>query len=247
MTKTDTDILAQDHNDGLLTLSLNRPGNANALNLDLTEALITAVTQSTNTHLCVIRGEGKHFCAGFDLSDLENMNDSDLLWRILRIETMLQAIHHAPFPVVALAQGQLVGAGADLFAGCWRRVATADAKFRMPGWNFELALGTRRLTHLVGHDSARDMLIDTKVLSANQSLANGLATDITEQEAWPELIEQLKHRTSNLSALALKNMLELTTIDNRDRDLASIVKTAGRPGLKDRIIAYRNQIKPARK
>jgi enoyl-CoA hydratase/carnithine racemase len=246
MTSSDDNTLKLERDDGVLSLTLNRPAQANALNLELTEALITAITQPQEIYLCIIRGEGRHFCSGFDLSDLENMNDADLLWRFLSIETLLQAIHHAPFPVVALAQGQLVGAGADLFAACWRRITTSSAKFRMPGWNFELALGTRRLTQLVGQDAARDMLIDTKVLTAEMGLANGLVTDIAEAEEWPDLVKQLSLRTSSLTPLALKSMLELTSIDNRDIDIASIVKTAGRPGLKNRIIAYRNTVQPKR-
>ena len=236
-------ILEIQRDDGVLTLTLNRPDNANALNPDLTEALIQAVSSALDTRLCVIRGAGRHFCAGFDLADLEHLSDGDLLWRLLRIEALLQAVYHAPFPVIALGQGQVVGAGADLFAACCRRVAAAGAKFRMPGWNFELALGTRRLTHLIGPDAARDLLIDTRVLSAEESLACGLATDLASQEEWPALVDGWQQRASTLSARALKNMLDLTTSDSRNDDIAAIVKTAGQPGLKDRIIAYRDQVK----
>ncbi len=242
MTRPDNTILKIELNDGLLQLTLNRPDNANALSPDLTEALIQTITQAKEIRLCILRGAGRHFCSGFDLSDLENLSDGDLLWRFLRIETLLQAVHHAPFPLVALGHGQLVGAGADLFAACWRRVAAPDAKFRMPGWNFELALGTRRLTHLIGQDAARDLLIDTKVLSAEESLACGLATDLASQEEWPALADRLKQRATALSPLAIKHMLDLTANDSRNDDIAAIVTTAGRPGLKDRIIAYRDQV-----
>ena len=242
MTSPDETILKLEQDDGLLQLTLNRPDSANALSPDLTEALIQALTQSQGVRLCTLNGAGRHFCAGFDLAGLEDMSDGDLLWRFLRIETLLQALYHAPFPVVALAHGQMVGAGADLFAACWRRVATADAKFRMPGWNFELALGTRRLTHLIGQDAARDLLIDTKVLSAEASLACGLATDLVSREEWPALVDELKQRATALSPQALKHMLELTANDSRNDDIAAIVKTAARPGLKDRIIAYRDRV-----
>jgi enoyl-CoA hydratase/carnithine racemase len=235
-------ILRVEQGDGLLQLTLNRPDSANALNPDLTEALIEAVTAAQGVRLCVLRGEGRHFCAGFDLSDLEDLSDGDLLWRFLRIETLLQAVHHAPFPLVVFAHGQLVGAGADLFAACWRRVAAPDARFRMPGWNFELALGTRRLAHLLGQDAARDLLIDTKVLSAEESLACGLATDLAPQGEWPVLADRLKQRASTLSPLAVEHMLALTAKDSRSEDMAAIVATAGRPGLKERIMAYRDRV-----
>ena len=242
MPRPDETVLEIDQQDDLLQLTLNRPHSANALSPELTEALIRALTQTKGVRLCVIRGAGRHFCSGFDLADLDKLSDGDLLWRFLRIETLLQTIYHAPFAVVALGHGQMVGAGADLFAACWRRVATADARVRMPGWNFELALGTRRLTNLVGRDAARDLLIDTKVLCADESLNCGLATDIASQQEWPGLIDELRQRSGALSPVALQNMLELTTSDSRNDDIAAIVNSAGRPGLKDRIIAYRDRI-----
>jgi len=242
MAVPDETILEIDQQGELLQLTLNRPRSANALSPELTEALIQALTQTPGVRLCVIRSAGRHFCAGFDLSDLDSLSDGDLLWRFLRIETLLQTIHHAPFAVVALGHGQMVGAGADLFAACWRRIATADARIRMPGWNFELALGTRRLTHLVGRDAARDLLIDTRILSADESLDCGLATDIASQQEWPGLIDELRQRCSALSPVALRNMLELTTSDSRNDDIAAIVNSAGRPGLKDRVIAYRDRV-----
>ena len=243
MTSPDDTILEVEQNDGLLQLRLNRPDSAKALSPDLVEALIRAIAQAQETRLCVLRGAGRHFCSGFDLTDLESLSDGDLLWRFLRIETLLQAVHHAPFPVVALGHGQMVGAGADLFAACWRRVAAPDARLRMPGWNFELALGTRRLLHLIGPDAARDLLIDTKVLSAEASLACGLATEIAPQEEWSALVDGFRQRCSALSPLALKHMLDLTSNDSRADDIAAIVTTAGRPGLKDRIMAYRDRMR----
>lgn len=242
MNSPDDTMLETEQSDGLLWLTLNRPNSANALNPELTEALLEAITQAEGVRLCVLRGAGRHFCSGFDLSDLEKLTDGDLLWRFLRIETLLQAIYHAPFPLVAFAHGQLVGAGADLFAACWRRVAAPDARFRMPGWNFELALGTRRLRRLIGQDAARDLLIDTRVLSAEESLSCGLATDLAPREEWPSLAEKLHQRAALLSPRAMRDMLELTIEDSRNDDLAAIVKSAGRPGLKDRIIAYRDRL-----
>jgi enoyl-CoA hydratase/carnithine racemase len=242
MTSPDETVLKIEQTDGLLELTLNRPHHANALNPELTEALIEALTQTQDIRLCVIRGVGRHFCAGFDLGDLQSLSDGDLLWRLLRIETLLQTIYHAPFAVVALGHGQIVGAGADLFAACWRRVAAADAQFKMPGWNFELALGTRRLAHLIGPDAARDLLIDTRVLSAAESLSCGLASDLASPQEWPALVGELNQRTSTLSTRALAQMLALTSRDTRNDDIAAIVKSAGQPGLKARIIAYRDQL-----
>ena len=226
----------------LLALTLNRPAQGNALSPALVEALIESLGTAEGVRLCVLRGEGKHFCTGFDLSELDALSDGDLLWRFLRIETLLQIVYHAPFPVAAFAQRQVVGAGADLFAACWQRITTPDAQFRMPGWNFELALGTRRLTRLIGEDAARDLLIDTKVLPANAALSCGLASELAEPSDWPAMIEGLLERASALPPDALGALFQVTRRDTRDADLAEVVKTAGRPGLKERVAAYRNKV-----
>ncbi len=230
----------------LLTIILNRPEQANAINQEMVDAILQAFDNADGVRAATIRAEGRNFCAGFDLSDIESLSDGDLLWRFLRIETMLQAVHHAPFPVMAQAHGHVVGAGADLFAACWQRIASPDARFQMPGWNFELALGTRRLTALIGADAARDMLIDTRRLDAQQALEIGLASSVSPVDDWPAVTEKFVERSQSLPADAVTSMLALTRTDTRDADLAAIVQTAGRPGLKERISQYRTRVAASR-
>ena len=241
MTAPAPKLLVDQHED-VLTLTFDTPTKANALALDVVEQMIDTLDTAQGVRLAVLRGNGRHFCAGFDLSGLEDMSDGDLLWRFVRIEMLLQKVHKAPFPTLALAQGQVVGAGADLFAACWKRIATQDTRFRMPGWNFELALGTRRLAQLIGMDGARDMLIDTRAVAAPEAVSLGLATDIAEHDDWAALIDRLAARARSLPDGATRDMFQLTSPDTDDLDLAALVRTAGRPGLKDRILAYRRRM-----
>ena len=235
--------LKVERNGNALTLTLNRPDSANALSPDLVEALLAEITTATDIRLCVIKAEGRNFCAGFDLSDIYGLSDGDLLLRFTRIETLLQAVHHAPFPVIALAQGHVIGAGADLFTACWQRIAAPNAKVRFPGWQFELALGTRRLTRLVGTDNARDLLIDTKTILADEALQIGLATQVAESALWDDIIEVVEQRSSSLPLNALHSMMALTAVDTRVEDMAAVVATAGVPGLKQRILDYKERLK----
>ena len=73
-------------------------------------------------------------------------------------------------------------------------------------------------------------------------LAYGLAGEILEPEAWKGRTEQALQRARALPDRALKDMLELTGTDSRDEDMAAIVATAARPGLKDRVVAYRDKV-----
>lgn len=239
MSSYDPDLICTREDDVLL-LTLNRGSKANSLTPTLVEDLITALDQPDNVRMAVIRGEGKHFCAGFDLSDISELSDGDLLWRFVRIELLLQKIYHSPFPIVALGHGQIVGAGADLFVACWHRVAAPCAKLKMPGWNFELALGTGRLAALIGQDAARDMLIDTRSISAEKAREIGLASDLIVKEGWEDLVTTLAARARTLPTEATTNMLALTGSKNAELDLAALVRSAARPGLKARVEKYRN-------
>lgn len=239
MPSYDPDLICTREDDVLL-LTLNRGSKANSLTPTLVEDLITALDQPDNVRMAVIRGEGKHFCAGFDLSDISELSDGDLLWRFVRIELLLQKIYHSPFPIVALGHGQIVGAGADLFVACWHRVAAPCAELKMPGWNFELALGTGRLAALIGQDAARDMLIDTRSISAEQAREIGLASDLIEKEGWEDLVTTLAARARTLPTEATTNMLALTGSKSAELDLAALVRSAARPGLKARVEKYRN-------
>lgn len=239
MSSYDPDLICTREDDVLL-LTLNRGSKANSLTPTLVEDLITALDQPDNVRMAVIRGEGKHFCAGFDLSDISELSDGDLLWRFVRIELLLQKIYHSPFPIVALGHGQIVGAGADLFVACWHRVAAPCVKLKMPGWNFELALGTGRLAALIGQDAARDMLIDTRSISAEKAREIGLASDLIGKEGWEDLVTTLGARARTLPTEATTNMLALTGSKSAELDLAALVRSAARPGLKARVEKYRN-------
>ena len=239
MSSDDPELVCTREGD-VLTLTLNRGSKANALAPTLVEDLITALDQPDDVRMAVIRGQGKHFCAGFDLSDIADLSDGDLLWRFVRIELLLQKIYHSPFPIVALGHGQIVGAGADLFVACWHRVAAPCVKLKMPGWNFELALGSGRLAALIGQDAARDMLIDTRSISAEQAREIGLASDLIEKEGWEDLVTTLAARARTLPTEATTNMLALTGSKSAELDLAALVRSAARPGLKARVEKYRN-------
>src|SRR5215510_10227806 len=130
----------------VIELVLNRPDKANTLDARLVEALLAAVARAANSgaRLLTLRGEGRHFCAGIDFSDLDQQSDGDLLHRFVRIEQLLQALHHAPLTTLALCHGSALGAGADLVAACDWRIAAPATRFRMPGLRFGRPARRRR-------------------------------------------------------------------------------------------------------
>ena len=177
----------------MVELTLNRPEKMNAFSAPLVDALLAAVTaaHSDGTRLLVLRGNGKCLSAGFDMAGVDQQSEGDLLLRFVRIEQLLQAVHHAPFETLVLAHGRNFGAGVDLVGACSRRVATADATFRMPGLKFGLALGTHRFALQVGGDVARDILAESKTFGAEEGRRIGFLTEIAGTGDWPKVIERM--------------------------------------------------------
>ena len=220
---------------GVATLTLDRPERGNALGPALVEALIAEVTRAVQdgaVHTLVLRGAGKHFCTGLDLSGLENLSDGDLLLRLVRIEALLAMLWHAPLRSVAVAQGRAWGAGADLFAVCEHRVAAPDTVFRFPGAQFGIVLGTRRLAERIGVDAARRLVLEGGELDAAQAHAAGLVGWVG---SLPAMAEPL---VPGPTAQAIR---AASRADLRDADLAALVRSAAVPGLAQRISHYRER------
>jgi len=235
-----TSELLVSRNDGVTHVTLNRADKHNALSDTLTGALLEAVVAAGNdgTRLLVLSGNGKSFCAGFDFTGIESLSDGDLALRLIRVELLLQAVYHAPFSTLALVQGAAYGAGADLVAACHRRVAAPGTRFRMPGLRFGIALGTRRLARLIGPDRARTLLETTRVFDAEEAVSLGFLSQIAPESGWPDIVTDSAAKAKDLAGSAQTALLELTTVDTRDGDLAALARSAAEPGLKDRIAGF---------
>ena len=238
--------------DGALTrVWLNRPEAANALSPALVEALSGAleVAAGDGTRLLAICSSGKHFCTGFDLSNLDDQSDDLLLARLVRIELMLQRLQAAPFATVAIASGRVVGAGADIFAACESRWIAGAATFAFPGAGFGLVLGTGRLGALVGSSVARDWVSSGRTIDTDSALSSGLATFRAEPPEVDASLFALSESMLRLDAWthAAVRRASLARGDaGQAADLAALVESAARPGLKARIMAYRQAATVAR-
>ncbi len=243
-----TEELHIERHGAVLKLKLTRPARANALSDTLVETLLEALdyAEAERMRLVVFSGEGKHFCSGFDLGNLDEQRDADLVYKLLRIERLLQRVAHAPFPTIALAHGRVMGAGSDLFCVCSERIAAPGTTFRMPGWRFGIALGTRRFAARVGADTARAILMESRVFSAEVGQAMGFVSAVAPEAEWPATLENSTKRAQQLDWESNRYLLNYTMEDTRAADMAALVETSTRPGLKERIIAYRQSEKAAR-
>jgi len=217
------------------SVTLNRPDKANALAAPLVAALQDAINtaKADGTTVFTLQGNGTNFCGGFDLSLLDGETDETLIPRLLDLERMLQSIYYAPFATIALIHGGAFGAGFDLATACDYRLATADARFRMPGWRMGLALGTRRTAQRVGAERAFVFLRDALVINAEQALEQQFITEIADAATWQRRVTEIAATNARLPAKAyaqLKAMLQTNTGEADLRDLhASLIATPLKP------------------
>lgn len=228
------------------TLTLNRPQQGNACSADLVRGLSAALSEAAQqgAPAVVLRGAGRHFCTGFDLSNLEAETDDSLLARFVRIELLLQQVARAPYLTVAIGHGRIMGAGADLFAACTVRAIHGDASFAFPGARgFGLVLGTRRLAGRVGPQAALDWVESARTIAADEALRTGLASLRIDQPQ--DVAAVLAARSLQHAGVreALAHAVSPSQAREDAGDLDQLVRSAARAGLRDRIAAYLEQVK----
>ena len=225
-------------------ITLNRPDKLNAFSAELVHDLTQAISKAvaSGARLALFQAEGKGFSGGFDLSSIEQETDGDLVLRFIQIEQMLQAVYHAPLATMAIVHGACYGAAADLVAACQWRVATSDARFRIPGPRFGLALGTRRLAELVGEDRYRQLVLRTKPFDAAEALCAGVITHIAGQEEWESITQNVLAEVSALDPLTFTRISSQLRREMKDADLAELVRSATDGSVKARILAYLDEM-----
>lgn len=233
---------------GYATLEIDRAKHGNSLSADLVEELITGIEQvsiNKSVHTLIISSKGKNFCTGFDLSDLANETDATLLHRFVRVEILLNKIWMLPIRTVAYAQGKAWGAGADILTSCDIRILNQDSTIQFPGAKFGLILGTRRLTERVGTYQARRLITEGLILSANDALSCGLVSDIIKNP--DDNLFTTKYRGSVLDGDTYALVNSISRADYTKEDLADLVLSAAKPGLKMRISNYISNLKRIKK
>jgi enoyl-CoA hydratase/carnithine racemase len=224
------------------TFTLDRPRKMNALSSELIEALLAGVAQAYDEKipLLVFQGSGKNLSAGFDFTDYEAQSEGDLLLRFVRIEMLLNAIAMSPSLTIAFAHGKNFGAGVDLFAVCKQRYCAPGTTFRMPGLNFGLVLGTRRFADIVGRQNALAILGETKTFSAAEAERIGFVQQTVEPDEWAGLIDGARKTAAALDHDTRVRFHGAIHENHANDDLAALVRSAARPGLKGRIARYLN-------
>lgn len=175
--------------DGIFTITVNRPDKLNALNQLTVQEIGKAIhhaKENVEVKGIIITGSGtKGFVAGADISELIGLSPDQAKEFSQAGQDVFKSIEDCPKPVVAGVNGFALGGGCELAMACHVRVASDNAKFGQPEVNLGLIAGyggTQRLIRYVGKTKAMELHLTGDMISAEQALQFGLVNQVTTQE-----------------------------------------------------------------
>jgi enoyl-CoA hydratase/carnithine racemase len=178
--------VAVDQRGAVAIWTIDRPDRMNALSratIDALGALAREAQSNDSIRAIVITGAGdKAFCAGADLKERQGMPEHQVLALLDRYRSELGGIDRSTKPVAAAINGVALGGGLELALCCDLRVAAAHATLGLPEASLGIIPGagaTQRLPRIVGEGRAKEMILLSRRLTADESLAWGLVHRIT--------------------------------------------------------------------
>lgn len=213
--------------DGIATITINRPETLNALSPavyhELSEGL-TMLASDPAVRAVIITGAGnKAFIAGADIAAMSVMTSNDaLVFGAAAKETSVR-IENMSQPVIAAINGLALGGGCELALTCDFRIAARNAKFGQPEINLGIIPGnggTQRLARLVGLSKAKEMIMLGDLISAEEALQLGLVHQVVEPEelmpAAIKLAKKLAQKAPIALAMAKRSVQRAVGSDTED-------------------------------
>ena len=179
--------------DGLATITLNRPEQRNAVNLQLADdlhAAVKAVQGDPEARVVLFRGAGPTFCAGADLKERAGVTETWLRERRLRAFAAYDAIQYCPKPCIAVTHGPVIGSGCEISTACDFIIASERASFRYPEAVWGSVGASQRLPRIVGKAMAKELLFTGRTIDAAEALRIGLVNKMVAQERLEETVAE---------------------------------------------------------
>jgi enoyl-CoA hydratase/carnithine racemase len=203
-------ILLREDQDGVVTLTLNRPAHFNALSEEMLTALQSAFDDIAGDERvrCVILGAaGRAFCAGHDLKQMR-ANPRQEYYEALfaKCSRVMQSIVNLPVPVIARVHGMATAAGCQIVASCDLAVAAESATFAVSGINVGLFCSTPAvaLSRNVSPKHAFDMLVTGRFIPAAEALSYGLISRMAPDAELDEAVASLAAEICAKSPVAIR-------------------------------------------
>ena len=208
-------------NDGIATVSLNRPEKRNAMSFDLLRELVKVaekIKKDRSIRCVVLTGEAQVFSAGIDLSDLNDpKNKFYAAWELVKPgQSLFQKAfliwQELPVPVIAAVEGFCFGAGMQLALAADIRIAHPDTQMSImeSRWGLVPDMGlTRSLKGLIGIDLAKELSLTARIFDGNYAQQIGLVTHLDQQPLSKalSLAQEMQQRSPD-ALVAVKRVLD---------------------------------------
>ncbi len=194
---------------GVVTVTLNRPEKKNAINSVMWDELGTTfreIGESDTDRVMVLTGAGGEFCAGADLTP-NGKNEKHQLDHMHRYGWVGLALHEIPKPVIAKIPGVAVGAGLNMALGCDLIVAGESARFSEIFARRGLALdlgGSWVLPRLVGMHKAKELALLAEIISAEEAERIGIVNRVVPDDKLDAFVDDWAGRLAAGPPLALQ-------------------------------------------
>jgi enoyl-CoA hydratase/carnithine racemase len=222
--------------EGVLTLTLNRPDRRNAIDPELRDALAAAIDRAAvdeGVRGVVLTGAGRAFCAGGDLGRFDDLHDARAYRHVAhRLTDLAESLERLEKPVVAAIDGAVTGAGLALALACDWRVGSPRARILFREGRLGLVPthgGLTRLVKQLGLARAKEVLLGGEDLDAEAALDAGLLSELRDDPVgMAHARVETMLRRAPLSFAAAKRLLQLAAdTDQRSATLAeSFAQTA---------------------
>jgi enoyl-CoA hydratase/carnithine racemase len=203
-------ILLRRDEDGIATLTLNRPAARNALSVALMtelEAVLAAIAADRSVRVVVLAANGPAFCAGHDLKEMRGLATRDEVAAVFDLcSRVMTAVVRLPQPVIARVHAMATAAGCQLVASCDLAYASAEARFATPGVNIGLFCSTPMvaLSRAVGRKPAMEMLLSGLPVDAAAAERWGLVNRAVAPEALEAEVDAMARLIASKSPHTLK-------------------------------------------
>jgi enoyl-CoA hydratase len=209
--KMEFKYIIYEKNQGIATITLNRPEALNAFSKEVIEEILQAledVKSDENIRVILLTGAGeKAFSAGADIKAMKGMNALKARELSLMGEKLCNALENLEKPVIAAINGYALGGGLEVAMACDIRIASENARMGqteiniglIPGWG-----GTQRLPRLIGKTKAKELIFTGKIIDAKTAEQLGIVNMVVPSDKFKETVQQFALELASKAPVALK-------------------------------------------
>lgn len=216
--------IISDYQNGITTITINRPNKLNALNKDTIQELHDAFDEANkdaDTKVIIITGSGdKAFVAGADISEFADFSVEEGGQLAAQGQALLfDFVENLSTPVIAAVNGFALGGGLELAMSCHFRIASTNAKMGLPETSLGVIPGyggTQRLPQLVGKGRAMEMIMTAGMIDASHALSYGLVNHVVEQDELLGLCEKIAGKIMRNSSVAIAEAIKSVNAAYKD-------------------------------